>query len=307
MTILINRCQVAAKIEGTEGEAESLAGANVLSAFEPKFELHNEPNKRKPKGSSVSPRPSVFGPRWAKVMFSVELVGTAEAGQSLPFSTLLRACGSAETVVASTSATLLPALDGLPSLTLGVYEDGVFYKFWGCRGKATLVLEAGKPGMFNFEFLAADWSKTDAPLLTSVSLGTVLPPTFQAAELRIGTHAATLTKVEIDFGGVVALQKDANASSCHKVARVSDRNPVLKIDPENVLVATHDFAGIWRAGTLLPFTTTFGTDEGNTFTITAPKVQYQDLKKVERDGVSAYEIEALLCGDDGDDEWQIAA
>lgn len=303
--MLIKRCQIAAEIESSEGSAETLIAADVFLAFNPKFDPDIDMNKRSPVRASLSPYPSVPGARMAKMSFDVELVGTASPGDTIHFSDILRACGVDETLAGGISATYAPASDSIPSVTLAMYLDGKIYKMWGARGTVKLVLDAGKPGVFSFEFTGADFSETDGNLLSGTSLNTVVPPIFADASLTIDSYAATLSKVEFDFANITTLRKDANSASDHKSAVITGKESTLTLDPENVLVATEDFMGNWRSGTQMAFTTTIGSVAGNIIEITAPKVQYQGVGMADRDGQATLDINALLAADAGDDEWQI--
>jgi len=303
--MLSKRCQIAAEIEASEGVAETLEAADAFLAFNPKFTPAIDMHKRSPARTSMSPYPSLPGARSAKISFDVELVGTSSAGNPIHFSDVLRACGVDETLVAGTSATYSPASDAIPSATIAMYMDGKIYKLWGARGSAKLALDAGKPGIFSFEFTGADFSDVDGNFLAGISLNSVLPPVFMNAGMTIDAYAATISKVGIDLGNAVALRKDANSVSGHKSAVVSGKDSTISFDPENVLVATEDFMGNWRDGSQMAFATTLGSAAGNTISITAPKVQYQGVTMGERDGVSTLDISGLLTADAGDDEWQI--
>jgi len=305
--MLIQRAQIACEIEGVEGTAETLEGADAFLAFNPSFEPIIEAHERDPVRSALSPHGSVFGKRSARISFDVELVGTAAAGSAIHYSDALKACGVGETLVGGTSATYKPASSSISSATLAMYMDGKAYKIWGARGTARLLLEAGKPGIISMEFLGADFSETDAALLTSgVSYNAVKPPTFQNASLSIDSYAALVSRLEIDFANNLKLREDASASSGHKSCVITNRRPTISFDPENVLVATEDFLGNWRSGSEMAFTTTIGSAAGNTIAVTAPKVQYQDVKLGDREGLSTYDISGLCCLNSGDDEWQIA-
>ena len=306
MTILKQRCQVACEIEAEEGTVETLEGADVFLAFNPRFKPSIEAFPRDPVRSSLSPHPSVFGKRSATLGFDVELVG-GTAGAAIHFSDALKACGVGETLVAVTSATYKPASASVPSVTLGMYIDGKSYTIKGARGTAKLLLEAGKPGVLSMDFTGADFTEADAALLTTgVVLSSIIPPAFQGATFTIDAYAAVLSKLEIDFGNQVALRQSINAASGHISAAITNRRPKMSFDPENVLVATEDFLGNWRSGALMALSTVLGTGAGKIITIAAPQVQYQDVSMVDRDGISVFEISGLLCLSAGDDEWSIA-
>ena len=303
--MIIQRCQVAAEIEGTEGTMEVIVVADMFMAFNPKFEPVITPHERNPVAASLSPYPSVFGSRSAKFSFDVELVGTAAAGSAIDYSDALRACGVSETLVAVTSATYKPASSGIPSVTLAMYLDGKIYRAWGARAEsAKLVLQSGKAGILSLGFLCAEFSEADGVLLAPTYTA-IKPPTFQSATLTIDGYAAIIDKLTLDFGIKTTLRKDANSASGHKSAVITDRQPKISFDPENVLVATEDFLGNWRSGASMAFTTTIGSVAGNTIAITAPAVQYQKVSMADREGISTLEAEGLCCINAGDDEWQI--
>jgi len=308
MSLITERSQIAVEIEAEEGTAETLEGADVLSpvyaaTFEPSIEMH----ARNPLRATLSQLKSLAGKRSGKASFQIELVGTASAGSAVFFADAIKACGVGETLVAETSATYKPASSSISSVTVGRYVDGKRNRIWGARGNAKLVLEVGRPGIFTLDFQGADFDDADAALLSDgVVHQSVTPPVLLSASLSIDSYSALIEKVEIDFGNVLSLRPDANAGSGHKSCVITDRKPMLRFDPEAVLVATEDFLGNWRSGAEMAFTATLGSDAGNTIAVTAPKVQYQGLRETVKNGLLVYDVEALLAMSSGDDEWQIA-
>lgn len=305
MSLIVERAQLALKAEASEGSAETLTAGEAVVVMNPKFEPVVEPGQRSLVSSSLSPFPALMGRRMARLSFQMELAGGSAAGLAAPFSTALMACGVSQALVTDTSATYAPASDSIPSLTLGLFLDGKLYKLWGARGTAKIELAAGKPGLISFQFTGADWTETDTALLSGVSYPSVSPPVFLSASLSVNAYAATVSSVELDLGAKVQLRADANAASGYKSAVITGRNPTLTLDPENVLAATHDFLGAWRAGTQMAFSATLGAAPGNTIAITAPRLQYQKAGLGDRDGLSAFELTGLLCRQNGDDEWRV--
>ena len=102
------------------------------------------------------------------------------------------------------------------------------------------------------------------------------------------------------------MRPDINQSSGYKSVRIGSREPVLSLDPEKVLVATHDFYGLMRAGTEGALSTVLGATAGNICTITAPKVQYVKVDEAARDGIRSLGIDCQLNRSSGDDELSIA-
>jgi hypothetical protein len=305
MPLLTQKYQIAVEIEADEGTAETLAAADVILAFEPKFTPGIDMHKRSPGRANLSAYPSLPGNRQGRISFGCELTGTASAGDALHFTDALQACGVLETLAVDTSATYTPASDSIPSVTVGMFRDGKRKRIWGARGNCRLVIEVGKPAMLMFDFQGADWDEADASMLSGTSLASVVPPVCHEIAFSIDSYSAIIGRCEIDFGNRLALRPDANSASGNLSCIISGREATVRFDPEDVLAATEDFFGAWRAGSELELTATLGSSTGNTHEITCPAVQYHDVQETEREGASVLEITGQLNGDSGDDEWQI--
>jgi len=298
--------QLAAKVEATEGTAETLTGAEALLVMNPSFKPSIEMGPRDNYSSSLSRWASVPGKRSGVIEFDVELKGSGTAGTAPALGKLLKACGFGETVSASTSVTYKPASSTISSMTLALYWNGVIEKIWGARGDVSLKLEDGKPGMLHFTFTGADFSVTDGAMLTSgVTYESTVPPAFLNAAFQVDSYAALVGALEFRMGNKVALRPDANSSSGHKSAVITAREPVLSMDPEFVTVATYDFFGKLRSGNLGALTAAVGATAGNICTITAPKVQYTNAAPGDKDGILSLGVDCLLTRNAGDDELSI--
>ena len=305
--MIVKRAQLAAKAEGTEGSAETLAGADAFLAmnvsFKPEIEMHPRDNV----SASLSNFSQVPGARKATMEFDVEVKGSGTAGTAPALGKLLKACGFGETVVAATSVTYKPASTGIGSMSLAVYNDGVRYGIFGARGNVSLKLEKGKPGMLHFVFTGADFTVTDVAMLSSaVSYETTVPKPFLAATMTIDAYAALVGSMEINMNNEIALRPDVNAASGYKSAVITGRKPTLSIDPEMVTVATYDFYGKWRSGSEGALTLALTGSAGNICTITAPKVQYTGVKAADNSGIRSLGVDCQLNRNSGDDELSIA-
>lgn len=306
MSMKVIRTQIAAKIETTEGALETLAGADALLAanvsFKPNLEMGDRPNVT----ASLSPFSRVPGARSATMEFDVE-IKSVTAGTAPALGKLLRACGFGETVVASTSVTYLPASTAVPSISIGAFMDGVIKRIWGARGEPSIKLESGKPGWIKFVFTGADFSVIDGVMLTTgVAYEATVPPAFLSAALTVDSYAALIGSMDIKMGNKIHLRKDINTASGFKSAVITDRAPALTLDPEFVTVATYDWYGKLRSGTLGALSVALLGAAGNRCTITAPKVQYTNINPADRDGWRTLGIDCALNRNAGDDEISIA-
>lgn len=304
--MLTARAQVAAKLETTEGTAEDLAAADCILAEKPSFRPMTPIIERMPASSSLSPYSSLQGARHAVIEFDVELKGSGVRGTPPEFASLLKACGMGETITVGESVVYVPASSSIPSVSVAVIEDGVQKKIWGARGTFNLSCLTDNICRFHFVFTGADFSIADADFLVDVSLLSNNPQPFINASFSLQSYAALIKSLRIDMANTVALRGDANSSSGFKSAVITNRKPKLTFDPEMVLVATHDFYGILRAGTEGALTAAIGSTVGNISTITANKVQYQEIGEEERDGIRTLGINCQLNRDAGDDEVRLA-
>lgn len=306
--MLTQRRVIAAKVEATEGTAETLTASEAgILVFAPKMDPDIAQYKRDPARVTLTQLPSVPGKRSGKLVFSVELKGSGTAGTAPPIlGVLLKGCGYSETVVVSTSVTYKPASASVPSLTLGCYEDGVIKKLWGARGNVKITAKAGDVVMFDFEFTGADFSVTDGALLAP-TYDAVVPKPFLSAAFAVGGYSAIIGKMDIDTGNQVTLRESANSGSGNLSAMIMNREPKGSIDPEMVLVATHDFFGKWRDGSTVTMSTVIGATAGNICTITGPALQYSKVSDTDKGGIAGLGLDFnLTIGTTGDDELVIA-
>ncbi|HDM08698.1 MAG TPA: hypothetical protein ENF97_01065, partial [Candidatus Omnitrophica bacterium] len=263
MTILAARTQLAAKLEVTEGTAETLSASDALLIANPEFRPAFEIGERENVSASLSQFSSVPGKRSAVIEFDVELKGSGTPGTPPALGKLLKACGFGETVVENTSVTYKPASANISSITMALYMDGVIKKIWGARGNVSLRLEGGLIGILHFVFTGADFSVEDGDLLSGVDYEDTVPPAFLNANFTIDSYAALISRLEIDMGNEVALRSDVNRESGYKAAIITRRKPVLTFDPEMVTVATYDFYGKLREGSEGNLNVQIGTSAGN--------------------------------------------
>jgi len=306
MPLIEARTQLAIKVEGTEGSAETLAGADAVLVANAKFTPSIAMGERNNMSSSLSRWASIPGARSAKMEFDVELKGSGTAGTAPALGKLLQGCGFGETVSAGVSVTYKPASVSIGSYTLAMYVDGVIKKMWGARGNVSLKLEDGAPGWLHFEFTGADFSITDGAMLSSgVSYESTKPVAFLSASLTVDSYAALIGAMEINVNNEVTLRKDINSSSGHRSAVITSRKPTMTMDPEAVLVATYDFYGKLRSGNEGALSMVLTGTAGNICTITAPKVQYTGLSDDNKEGIKNYGITCQLNRSSGDDELSI--
>lgn len=129
----------------------------------------------------------LVGTRYKEVSFDVELVGASAVGTAPAWGPLLRACGFAETVTASTRVDYLPISAGWESISLYYYDDGVLHKLLGARGAVVMGAALGEIPKLQFRFVGIDGGDTAA------SNPSVTLTAFQVPEVVVDANSGDLT------------------------------------------------------------------------------------------------------------------
>ena len=310
--ILSNRQIVAAKIETTEGTAETLAGADAnVQILEPaKWDPNIAMFERKLMDVSYSNFKMIPGTRLATISFLVENKGSGAAGTAPALGKLFKACGLGETVVGATSATYAPvsALASIPTLTVAIYQDGVRKQLRGARGNVKYSASNGEPGKFEFMFVGVYDAVSDQTLLTPSGVETTVPVALLSALFSIASFAAFISQISFDLGNQLEPRPDINQASGFVSTLLTGRSVQGSFDPELELVATHDWYGRWLAGTTGALTWKHPGAAGNICTFTAPVCQYIKIADGDRNGIALSPVDFLLARSSagGDDEISIA-
>jgi len=220
----------------------------------------------------------------ASKIYYVVLTGTLQSGEVLTGGT------SGATATTSGSPTIegkviLPISESISSATMGTYENGIRKVLKGARGKLKFTGESGKPFTKAYEFMGVEAGITDLAMLTGITRQSTKPPAFYNASFSINGVSAKIKSIEIDIATVLGIRDDVNDQRGILSFVITDRKITGSFDPEKVLVATHDFWGIWFAGTEMELDFIVGATTGNKFNFYAPKAQYQKVEDESRDGI----------------------
>jgi hypothetical protein len=305
MPLRTQRAVLAAKIEVTEGTAETLAAADGVLALQAAFQRNQEMNARNPFRPTLSQLASVAGKRTGAMTCQVEMKGSGTAGTAPEWGKLLRACGFGETTVPATSVTYLPVSTGDPSLTIGHYQDGIRHLVAGARGTFSFGGAVGEIPILNFSFLGVEDVTADVAII-SPTYQTSVPRALKG--LTFTLHGVTVvgSSFSIDIGNTITPRVDFTKASGHASVFIGDRVPVCNFVVEKPLVASKDWYGIWDANTESTISMVIGTVAGNIMTITSPKFQITGITEQDDGGIAKLSIDGKLNLSTGDDELSIA-
>lgn len=306
--LLFKRAVVGAKVEASEGTAETLVAAD--------FDIEAEnisigPDlpffpKEAVSGSLSKFKGTSGGPRLTRISFETEIRGSGTNTTPPSWFTLLRGCAFGETIGGS-------EVDGDPistafeTLTLAVNVDGVEFKIHGAMGTLRITEVSGEPGKIAWEFLGVYNEPTDVALPVVPSYDDQTAEAFVGAVATLGGDSFLFKTLEIDMAQVLTPREKPSAPGGVFSVRVTDRMPTFSIDPEMDAVATENFFNDLTTNVEQALAIQHGTVAGNIVKIGAPACQYEGLEPVDRDGILVLNATGRLNRNSagGDDEINI--
>jgi hypothetical protein len=236
------------------------------------------------------------GTRYKEVSFDVEFVGSGTAGTAPAWGPLLRACGMAETVTASTRVDYLPITNSQESVTVYYFDDGVRHVLLGARGTFTLNLKVGEIPRLGFRFQGIDGGDT-AVANPSVTLTNFRTPEVvvdaNSADVTFGaTHSASGAPALT--GGTTYPSQGLELDIANKVSYVAllggeghditDRQATGKVNLDLTAAQEVSFMSTVKANTLQSVGLQHGTQAGFRGLVFMPAVQLINPSKQEVEG-----------------------
>jgi len=305
---LTRRQAIGIKIETTQGTAVTLAETDFTLAYDVSITPMVELNAQKYVSTFLGRFADIPGKKYYEVEFTLPLKGSGTAGTGVaPLGAALQSCGMVETDGASdvtytlTSTTIANFYGPGKSSTVKIYQDGMLHVAAGCIFDLSFDIEAGKPVGMKFKGKGTYAAVTDAAFPTVTAL-TNNPPIVYSAAATLQTYAATFGKLSIQFGNQIAEIPDVNNANSILGFQITDREITGSVDPNRLLVATHDFWGKMMSGAEAAWTVKVGGTAGNIITTSGAKMQYGQIKTDNRSGVATLDTNLLFNRSTGDDE-----
>lgn len=155
---LIRKTAILAKVETTYGTDSTPTGAaNAILVSNAQFALSYNNVTRDFIRPYFGGGGQLAGTRFVECSFEVELANSGTAGTAPAWAPLLRACGMAESILATPARVeYTPVSASFTSLTIYYHIDGVRRIALGCMGNVEIMLNEGAAPMLRFTFAGLD-------------------------------------------------------------------------------------------------------------------------------------------------------
>lgn len=222
--------------------------------------------------------------------FEVELAGSGTAGTAPRYDALLKACGMAATIVASTSVTYAPVSASFGSCTIVYNVDGVQHKLTGARGTVTMNCELGQIPTLQFEMTGIYNAPTDTaqPAVTYSNQAT--PLIFKegnTSAFQFFSYSGCLNSVSFNLANEIIYRE---LIGCTKEVIITNRAPAGDVSIEAPTIATKDFFTLALGSTTGNLTFLHGTTAGNRVTFTASQVDVTQPSYTDQDGIQMLQL-----------------
>jgi hypothetical protein len=296
-----------AKVETTyDTDAAPSASTDSILAIDPKIKETVDPVRRPAQIGSLSRLASVAGSKYAEVTFSVELKGSGSAGTAPRVGALLRACGFSAAVVSNTSVTYTPVSSSFDSVTIWLYIDGRVHKLTGCRGDVKIKCEAGQMAMAEFT-LQGRYADPTLLALASPTLESTTPAVCKSCVFTYNSRTSLVVKsAQLEMNNTVAKRPSLSDANAIVGFEITDRDPMLTIDPEAIIETSYNFRSDALGGNLRQVSWVVGATAGNICTFTIPKWNPYWPEYEDRDEILVEKIKGECTQNTGNDEVSIA-
>jgi hypothetical protein len=208
-----------------------------------------------------------------------------------------------------------------PVATVEERADGKIFRAVGARGNAKITAEHGKPMMVEFTF-RGPWDHTGGNPYTAGFVGSVpavpKPPMVGkfGYPFMLDAYSPILMSATLDLGNQLTDRRCISEAGIvinglpvgYLATRITDREPVVSIDPESVPTATFAFVGKWQNEAPFTFLQRVGSpaDTSGAVIVHAPAAAFDNdsWSQQDRDGIRT-ENPTILCSGSADDELTI--
>lgn len=184
-----------------------------------------------------------------------------------------------------------------PSATVYIYRDGKLKRFTGVRGTLMLDGRSARAGYATFQGTGIYAGEVDTPMPTTLaaaahSAPVLLQATAKSPAVSLNGKPLNISTWSLEPGSQLTTPDDPNTLAGFASPTITDRMPMLKVDPLATLVANRDLIAEIGQGMRMPGVLRFGSQTGNRWSLVAPLAQQLTVEDGERDKLMSEQISA---------------
>lgn len=304
MARLFRKIAILNKIETTYGVSAAPAAANAIIAKNVSFTpLEADEVSRDLVLPYLGNQGVILTGQHAKIEFDVEMAGAGAAGSAPKYSSLLRACGFAETLSAGVSASYSIIESGVESSTLYFEIDGMRHILLGSRGNLSMNVTPKQIPSFRFSMTGLLGTISDQALTAVSMTGWQTPVEVSSANTTLSLHgwSSIAEQLSVDLGNTVTPRFLIGSES----VIISDRKVTGQAVVEATSLATIDWFALARARTRGALALAHGTAAGNIVEVNGPALEIGKITQGQTDGILNYTLPLSFCPVTGRDELSI--
>lgn len=303
-TIRVNSTVILAKVEATKGTDAMPAIANAMLVSDVSFTpLEGDEVERNNIRPHFGDGGSTMVTQYAKLSFSVEAAGVADAGDTPGYADLLRAGGVAMTVNAGVDVRFAPVTHDMESVTIYINVGGNLQKMTSAMLNVKLASDAKTIPKFQFE-ITGTYKKAEAAVLPAASYASFQDPFgVNAANTKLKLHGIDVaaSAFSFDFGNTVIKRDLINVDT----VEITGRKSAGSVTFDNTKVLVKDWVEQARLSARGPLHLTHGPGATNVIELIAPNVQLGKPTFGESDGIQQITTPLRFIPLSGDDEWEL--
>lgn len=302
---LFERRAMVAKVETTYGTDSTPAGASDSAlVLEGSIQVEADSLPRAVDRAYLGADPYVLINRRATVTGSIELLGNSSVGTAAPIAPILRGCGHAETLTASTSAEYNPISAAFQSVTIYFEWAGVQFKVTGARGQLDNI------GMDIDNFARSSFTFVGKIALAGITEATISGFTIAAFQSPVAIQESNFA-VTIDGTAVNVQSVQLSQGQPPQIFHGSEEREISYNDRASTgrirmfLPDFSDFNGwsVADAQTPLEVIATVNGGAGKITTLTIAAAQFGMPQNVNINGAAGIEIPYSALPSSGNDEY----
>ncbi|MCB0249761.1 MAG: hypothetical protein KDI07_14400 [Anaerolineae bacterium] len=295
------------KMESTYGTDPTPTASDAVLTNGLQREIYSGPTvSRETDLSTLGAREQINTAPMVTRTFSTEMMGTGTLGTPPNYGALLRACGFAETISASTDVQYDPVSSSFESIAMYMDRDGERQISLGCRATGGLSFAAGQIPLFNFVVTGLYTKPAAQTLVTPAYSPNIAPYPVNKANTptcTLGAYDLQLQSLDIDFGNNVPHVNLVN----YEEVLITDRAMSGTMTILAPLISTKDMFALVESHAGIT-TSAFQLIHGptpNIVQLDAPAMQLTGISEVDINGEQGYQLPFILKPSSGDDELKI--